>query len=159
MPANSGTEYNCVMRHVGLTTIAQSVRDSQTVTQPGLMASPALPLSSCVSRVTMALEFIFSAPLVLRSSSRPSQLPSSFSAPLVLLSSSRPSQLPSSSALLVLLSSALILFFSTLTVLVSALSSSCSFFSLSPHPRTMFDGSLPTRAPCLMALFPPVRHV
>ena len=53
------------MRHDGLTTIAQSVRDSQTVTGPGPMVSPALPLSSCVSRVTMALEFIFSAPLVL----------------------------------------------------------------------------------------------
>ena len=53
------------MRHDGLTTIAQSVRDSQTVTGPGPMVSPALPLSSCVSRVTMALEVIFSASLVL----------------------------------------------------------------------------------------------
>ena len=157
---------HCVMRHVGLTIrdVLPSLTSHSSYHCPVSLSDCNRPLfPSCgltsVAPAVLCFAGDHSPRIYLLSSSRPSQLLSSFSAPLVLLSSSRPSQLPSSSALLVLLSSALILFFSTLTVLVSALSSSCSFFSLSPHPRTMFDGSLPTRAPCLMALFPPAHHV
>ena len=157
---------HCVMRHVGLTIrdVLPSLTSHSSYHCPVSLSDSNRPLfPSCgltsVAPAVLCFAGDHSPRIYLLSSSRPSQLLSSFSAPLV-LSSPRPSQLPSSFSAPLVLSSPRPQLSSSFSAQLLSFSSQPSQFSsqLFPRPVASFR-CLPTRAPCLMALFPPVRHV